>query len=570
MANNNKSENLGDLSLLASVFEERAENLNRTELTSWTQETTRSKEILLKLKGPGAKLLSGPRGCGKSTYLRKAYFDLLQAGDTLSVYINYARSLALEPLFHHRANALQIFRQWVLAKVVVGVEESFRALGKEVPEDLCKFAESSLSLIRDLETGSFIELPERLFSPTEILELLECWTRDFGFRRCVLLMDDAAHAFSPEQQREFFEIFRSLRSRVVAAKAAVYPGITSYSAHFHVGHEAELIEAWLPPDDPTYLQHMRAMVQRRLPTEVYSQLENKLELVDYLALASFGLPRGFLNMIYQLISEGNDGPTIKATRLQADAAVKAQVESVRAIFVALKNKLPRFKNFITVGYDVEREIVSALRGFNHSKEQGKKAVVVAISEPIAVELERILSLFEYAGIVRRLDKVSRGIKGIFRRYSLHYAIVMAENALSLGKSYSIDSVNKALTARDAHAFVRVQSDRLLGERFEDRCKIDLPPCQKCRTPRIAEDQRFCMRCGAKLADTSVYSELLGAPVDNLPLTPRKIEDIRKHTFIRTVQDILLDDDMQQIRSIPGIGPVWASRIRNAAEEYVSV
>jgi hypothetical protein len=566
----NSSENLGDLALLASVFEERAENLNRTELTSWTQETARSKEILSKLKGPGAKLLSGPRGCGKSTYLRKAYFDLLLAGDTLSVYVNYARSLALEPLFHHRANALQIFRQWVLAKVVFGVRESFTALGKDEPSDLRQFATSSISIIRDLETGSFQELPERLFSPTEVLELLECWTRDFGFRRCVLLMDDAAHAFSPEQQREFFEIFRALRSRVVSAKAAVYPGITSYSAHFHVGHEAELIEAWLPPDDPTYLQHMRSMVQRRLPREVYKQLENKMEIVDYLALASFGLPRGFLNMIYQLISEGNVGTTIKATRTQADAAVTAQVESVRAIFVALKNKLPRFKNFITVGSDVEREMVTALRGFNHHKELDKKAVIVAIGEPLAVELERILSLFEYAGIVRRLDKVSRGVKGIFRRYSLHYAIVISENALFLGKSNSTESVVGALTSRDAHSFVRVQSGKLLGEGFEIRCKIDLPPCQKCRTQRIAEDQRFCMRCGAKLADTSIYSELLSAPIDNLPLTPRKIGDIRNHTFIRTVQDILLDEDMQQIRSVPHIGPIWASRIRNAAEEYVSV
>jgi hypothetical protein len=54
-------------------------------------------------------------------------------------------------------------------------------------------------------------------------------------------MDDAAHAFSQKQQGEFFEVFRELRSRRVACKAAVYPGVTSYSPNMQVGHEAELL-----------------------------------------------------------------------------------------------------------------------------------------------------------------------------------------------------------------------------------------------------------------------------------------------------------------------------------------
>jgi type II secretory ATPase GspE/PulE/Tfp pilus assembly ATPase PilB-like protein len=58
---------------LAGVFEERAENLSREELQAWTAETSRDRALLTKLKGAGAKLLSGPRGSGKSTLLRKAW-----------------------------------------------------------------------------------------------------------------------------------------------------------------------------------------------------------------------------------------------------------------------------------------------------------------------------------------------------------------------------------------------------------------------------------------------------------------------------------------------------------------
>src|SRR3712207_3687975 len=66
-------EDEGDL--LASVFEERAEYLSRSELTQWTTVTDRDRTILSKLTGPGAKLLIGPRGSGKSTLLRQAYYD---------------------------------------------------------------------------------------------------------------------------------------------------------------------------------------------------------------------------------------------------------------------------------------------------------------------------------------------------------------------------------------------------------------------------------------------------------------------------------------------------------------
>ena len=80
-----------------------------------------------------------------------------------------------------------------------------------------------------------------------------------------------------------------------------------------------------------------------------------------------------------------------------------------------------------------------------------------------------------------------------------------------------------------------------------------------------------MKCGDQLADTSIYADLSSAQLlQNLRLTPRKIQDLDAHSSIRTVQDILLDEDMQRIRGVPYIGPVWASRIRNADEEFVSV
>jgi hypothetical protein len=383
-------------------------------------------------------------------------------------------------------------------------------------------------------------------------------------------MDDAAHAFSPEQQRDFFEVFRALRSRYVAAKAAVYPGITSYSPYFHVGHEAELLEAWYSPDSDDFLNTMRDVAKNRLPESLYAKFEGKTEIIDYLALASAGLPRGYLNMLSFVLGVEEHSAT-RPTRRKAEQAVALHAVSVRGIFMALQDKLPRFKNFVQVGMELQRSVAKALREFNTAKPPGKeKATVVAIADPISAELSRILGMAEYAGMLRQVGTVSRGIKGVFHRYSLHHAIILDENSLALGKSYALEDAVRSLSNSSAHAFVRTQAHGLLGTDYQQRCVLDLAPCQRCGNPRVTADARYCVKCGAELHDVSIYEELVNSPIDKLPLTRNKLSGLKKYSSIRTVQDVLLDEETREVRKVPYVGPVWAARIRNAAQEYVSV
>lgn len=314
-----------DINVLASVFEERAENLSWNELKSWTTYTPREHHIIKRLKGPGAKLLTGPRGSGKSTLLKTAYYQLLAAKEAFPVYVNYSKSLALEPLFHQRADAIQLFRQWVLWKVVAGLAQAFLDAGQALPLPLVDVTARGKVILRSFESGVGSNNVDALMTPSELLELLETASGHFGSERCVLLMDDAAHAFSPEQQREFFEVFRELRSRRVACKAAVYPGITSYSPNVHVGHEAELLEAWSQPEEDDYLEGMRKLVTRRLPAEYSDALKDKQEIVDYLALAAFGLPRAFLNMLADVFDvDGSENA--RPSKLKAERAVAGQAQ----------------------------------------------------------------------------------------------------------------------------------------------------------------------------------------------------------------------------------------------------
>lgn len=554
---------------LANVFEERAEFLSRGDLKQWTEITPDSKKVLAKLKAPGAKLLTGPRGSGKSTLLRAAYFDLLDGEQVLPVYVNYARSLALEPLFHHNANALAVFRQWVLMKIVSETAAAFRELDEELPVDLSEMSSAAAGYVEALAVGGEPPALERAVSPARTIQLLEGWAAAIGRKRVVLLLDDAAHAFSSQQQREFFEIFREIRSSKVAPKAAVYPGITSYSPFMHVGHEAELIEAWSRPDSDDYLRTMRALVDRRLPAALVARLEGREELIDLLALASFGLPRGFLVMLSQLLGVEEDEEATPSRR-GADAAVAAQASAVRGIFSSLADKMPRYKRFVEVGSELERAMAQGLRTFNRQRKSSAKGVVVGLADPLGSELSKVLEMLEYAGVVRNAGSVSRGVKGVFHRYELHYALVVVENALSLGKSASTTATVDALRTRDAHAFMRTRGSALLGADFADRCMLDLAPCQFCGTPRTSDVAQFCMKCGRPLSDASIYEELLKAPIERLPLTTKKLAGLRECTAIRTVGDILLDDESKEIRSVPYVGAIWAARIHNYAEEFVSV
>jgi len=74
-----------------------------------------------------------------------------------------------------------------------------------------------------LDTGYLVEIVNG------VIDQLELGKVTFYF-------DEAAHTFIPTQQEIFFEIFKLLHGARIAAKAAVYPSVTSHSRNFEIGH----------------------------------------------------------------------------------------------------------------------------------------------------------------------------------------------------------------------------------------------------------------------------------------------------------------------------------------------
>ncbi|WP_447644063.1 hypothetical protein [Nocardioides zeae] len=446
---------------LEALFTLRAEDLTEEDLERLTAIVPGDEAILRRLTGPGPKLLKGPRGSGKSNYLKRAYFRLRGRGNVLVAYINYSQHLALEPLMLRSERALEHFRQWLVYKIIIALEEGLAA---EAPADLKQLASEGKRYVNELQTsvGKNPSSAPRAVAPAELLELIEGWCEATNRSRAVLLMDDAAHAFMQQQQREFFEVFRALRSRTVACKAAIYPGVTSYSPFFNVGHEAEEMEIWIRTDSPEYLDSMRAIFEARFPGTLQSSVRR--ELVDFAAYASFGLPRNFLNILSDSLGdpdedEGDEGteftaPTIRQVRV----AVRKNAERVRSLFEEISRKLPRYENFIQVGLEVQDAMITAIRTTNRQRdEKAERYIGAAIAHPWDADLSQVISLMEYAGVVRRLGPVSRG-RDRYEKVQIHTSLLVLENALGLSQAPSVDDYNSALRRQSADDFVRRQSE----------------------------------------------------------------------------------------------------------------
>ena len=106
----------------------------------------------------------------------------------------------------------------------------------------------------------------------EVKEALEDLAEELGINRFALLMDEAAHIFLPTQQRQFFTLFRDLRSHCVTCNAAVYPGVTSYGDTFQPTHDATMVSLNRDINDAGYVGSMRQIVEKQADSTLLKKI----------------------------------------------------------------------------------------------------------------------------------------------------------------------------------------------------------------------------------------------------------------------------------------------------------
>jgi hypothetical protein len=560
-----------------NAFVEQAEYIERNLFAQWLVQHPNEDEILRKLKASGAKLLSGPRGTGKTTLMLRARDQMLRPGsEALPAYVNFKTSLRLEPLYRSSGNASFWFKQWLLLRTAAGIADAVEQLGGRFPWEHLRLAdgESAQRAIEALQSGS-VELATRLvqepLTSQSVADVIRHSLSAVRRTRAVLLFDDAAHAFSSEQQRDFFDYFREIKSPLVSPKAAIYPGVTDFSPSFHVGHDAEEVNVWLDPSDGNYLVFMESLLEKRLPGWAFSRITSDRDAFNVIALAAFGVPRNFLNMIRDVVGD-LAGPTDRHYSAIPRSKILKAIGGCGAIsfqvFKSLKRKLPVYARFIEAGENVVNEATAALKEYNSTTTKSA-AVTFALPHPIPSEVRTLFAFLQYAGLIRPRGDLRRGEKGTFWLVDIHYALLIDANAVVGKKSVALSELSERLAKRDAHAFVRVTSGRLVGASdIASALPLMLPPCGVCQTERVTPTAKFCLNCGAPLTVSSTFETAVVQDISVLPLTVNRVRSIKQGSPIRTVKDILIDKDHAELLRVHMIGPVWATRISRYAEEFV--
>jgi hypothetical protein len=559
---------------LEANFIEQAEYIEPGTFNLLSAEHPDEASIIRRLSVAGAKLLVGPRGSGKTTMMLKAYHSLLQQSNgTLPVYVNFKLSLRLEPLYVQTPNASYWFALWLNLMIFRGVISAINDSGgrytypKHLPSE-----NEMLQAIAIIESGRVgTDHDFATFSFDSLRNAIQSVIDANNLTRCVLLLDDAAHAFSEGQQTDFFEFFRQIKSRTISPKAAVYPGITTNSATFQVGHDAEAIDIWIKPNDKKYVSFMRALAEKRFNGHLPNTLVSTPNALEFLAFTAFGIPRSFLNMLRAIyLDEKTYSSAATLDRRSLLEISKLGREMSHGVYSSLINKLPAYKDFVVGGEKIYHEIVASLKDYNKPRLVNDQALEIGIKQPLPAELSKVLSFFHYAGLMMPTGENSRGVKGSFELFSVHYGDLVTDNAIIGSRTKSINAFVEAFSARTHQAWPRVTPDGLmLKSGVHAPLRLTLPNCQICGVARISADAKFCHNCGAQLKSASLYEQLTNQDVSVLPLSKKMVRRIKEHSAIRTIRDILIDSDKRQLLSIPQIGPIRANRITTYAEEYVA-
>ncbi|WP_207633106.1 ORC-CDC6 family AAA ATPase [Devosia aurantiaca] len=293
-----------------SDFFFRTEDLKPDEVLEYFVETQQDRQIITALKNRNPTIVVGSRGVGKSFLLRVAQQEMLDELDEeglFPVYLSFVRSSLLQ------SPDSQQFKHWMLAKICAATIRALMKAGRlasvptsaqllagegQVPETTA----TNIEKIADAFEASWKD-PQKVINTDSVPSIddlkiaFEDLSDELGLKRFVLLIDEAAHIFLPEQQRQFFTLFRDLRSHCVTCNAAVYPGVTSYGETFQPVHDATMLSIDRDVQSTTYIENMREIVEKQAESGTLKNIAQNGRNFAILAYAASGNPRILLKTL---------------------------------------------------------------------------------------------------------------------------------------------------------------------------------------------------------------------------------------------------------------------------------
>ncbi|MFI6739152.1 hypothetical protein ACIBI9_40050 [Nonomuraea sp. NPDC050451] len=522
----------------------RTEDIRQEDVLSYLVESDTDRQLINALKGRAPIILKGSRGVGKSFLMRAAQAELVDSFEEnriLPVYITFARASLV------RANTPERFLLWMMSKIcntivrastefgltlpstsaIVAIQGEKPAGGKSEMERVEKALENSYQG----STGS--AQVEDVPDSDTLRDAIEDLCRYANLKRICLFVDEAAHVFMPEQQRQFFTLMRDLRSPFVAVKAAVYPGATAYGDSFQPVHDATTLSVDRVISEPEYALNMRKLVYKQ-DASLRAIITKNGELFDALAYCATGNPRTLLKTMDRT-------PSFNRRNVQ-DVIKEYYREEIWAEHSALSERYPGHLPLIDWGRRfIENSVLPTLHARNRSAAAGTSSYVwVHRDAPHAVR--EALRLLSYSGILQ--EGVS-GVKGTRSEIGTRYMV-------NLGCLSSLDA--------DPISFGAEIRSSLSIKRFAE---------YGANHPEFRELKSFSVD-GLTEGNQALYAQLK-ASIKYLDLTDFQQKSLRSLGF-ETIGEVLAADEEDFMQAYY-VGPKRSRQMRNSAEaavlEYLS-
>ena len=530
----------------------RTEDFTREEIVQFFVEIKQDREIIDALKARNPVVLVGSRGVGKSLLLRIAQAELLSSVNTervFPVYVTFNRSSLI-----HTSNRDQ-FQHWMLARLCSHVIRALRRAGllSVVPSGLSILAGSPLTETHVQKTkiehiadafeeswknpGVEIDI-SGLPTVDDFRDAIEKLCLELKLKRFVFLIDEAAHIFWPEQQRQFFTLFRDLRSPYVTCNAAVYPGVTSFGETFQPAHDATMLslDRYVLSED--YVNNMYEIVAKQADSALLRNIARHRENFAVLAYGSSGNPRILLKTVAR---------ASRLNRPQINEIIREYYRTdIWSEHSSLAEKYPGHRSLIDWGRRfIENEVLPELQNKNtdYISTDRKSTCFFWIHRDAPQLVKESLRLLAYTGIV---TEHSTGIKATRSEIGTRYAV-------NLGCLFSLESI----PASTAFPIGKNLTPKRMSE-----YGVNYPAYRELlsQVPSFVEPNM-----------SDVLQRQLNKPIEVLDITNWQKEQL--HSLeLNTIGDVLRATETT-LRRAYYVGEKRARRMRNAAiaalYEYLS-
>ncbi|MDX5932575.1 ORC-CDC6 family AAA ATPase [Acidiphilium acidophilum] len=423
----------------------RTEDIKPEDVYGYFVENPQDRQLIDALKNRNPTILVGSRGVGKSFLLRVAQKELTNKFATdrvFPVYLSFVRSSLLQ------SSDPEQFKHWMLAKISSAIVRSLQKAGliAHLPKSAEQLAGSSVSDSGPTVIEAIVEKYENSWtnvgvpidknnipSLDKIKESLEDLADELDIRRFCLLIDEAAHIFVPEQQRQFFTLFRDFRSHCITCNAAVYPGVTSFGDTFQPAHDATMLSIDRDVLAADYVNNMREIVEKQADAATLKNIASNGRNFAILAYAASGNPRLLLKTL---------AASPKVNSAQVNETVREFYRSdIWSEHSVLAAKYTGHKDVIDWGRSfIENQVLPDIKNKNDSYLAADKntSAYLWIHRDAPASVKESLRVLSYTGI---LSEQASGIKAsrgeIGTRYFLNLGCLFSLEAAPAATAYNV-------------------------------------------------------------------------------------------------------------------------------------